>query len=72
MKVQRAIVVTLTLAWVRALGCWRHTLKFYVRVFLCYGQGNVRQAFLYGDMSLFDTLKVIRGLRCSFSNQGFS
>ena len=45
MKVQRAIVVTLM--------CWRgcDTLKFYVIVFLCDGQGIVRRGIHYGDRS---------------------
>ena len=45
MKIQRAIVVTLM--------CWRgcDTLKFYVKVFLCDGQGIVRRGIHYGDRS---------------------
>ena len=33
----------------RGCGHWCHTLKIYVKVFLCYGQGTVRRAILYGD-----------------------
>ena len=32
---------------------WRHNLKFYIQVFLCYGQGTTRWAILYGDRSCY-------------------
>ena len=49
-KVQGAIVVTLTLAlaWVWALASHFTVLH---QSFICYGQGTVRRAILYGDRS---------------------
>ena len=49
-KVQRPIIVTLTSASALALHC-----KVLIKVFLCYGQGSVRQAILYRDMSFVNS-----------------
>ena len=51
MKVQRAIVVTLMLAW--ALALMSHFKVLHQSFFLCNGQNTVRRVILYKDKSCF-------------------